>query len=213
VFAATATVVTPAYLVVVRLNSWRGLTSWNPSFSLDYLIPVIPWSVVCYLSFYLWFPAASIMTPRTDEARAELLVLHQALIVVDVFSITVFIACPCDIRVIDQLPEQLRLAEGWPGALYGALHSLDRPFNAWPCLHISLSLLIACYLARRFARTRWIATVWTAWSLMAASTLTTKQHYLFDVLTGALVALVAWRFLVSPGLAHGRRLGPPPSTP
>ena len=77
------------------------------------------------------------------------------------------------------------------------IHIVDQPYNAWPSLHVGHSLcVVLCvpliYNVNRFA----YALLWVAWLFLTLSTMTTQQHYLFDVVTGILFALIAhYRFI------------------
>jgi membrane-associated phospholipid phosphatase len=188
------------YELIAQISAWRGRTVWDPSTRLDFLIPFVPWSVVAYMTVYFYFPLAYGALPRTDRGRYELLLLHQGLFLLAGASFAVFLASPCRIVVLEQLPPALWSYQGMPAVLYGIVHGLDTPYNAWPSLHVSISLLIALHINWRM-RTRALAILmWLAWLLLAISVLTTKQHFVFDVVTGALLAAVYWRWALRPGL-------------
>jgi membrane-associated phospholipid phosphatase len=44
--------------------------------------------------------------------------------------------------------------------------------------------------------------LWILWTTLALSALTTKQHFLWDVLTGFALGLTAWWFGLRPALRH-----------
>ena len=105
-----------------------------------------------------------------------------------------------------QLAPELLAGEGWPGKLYGGLHTLDTPYNAWPSLHVAQSLYLALamtvWLKREHADARWLLPVlvflWVDWSALSLSILTTKQHYLWDMVTGAALGLAFWHWHTKP---------------
>jgi len=70
------------------------------------------------------------------------------------------------------------------------LYSSDPPYNCFPSLHVAHSFVsaLACFHVHR--RLGAIATISAA--LVAVSTLFTKQHYVLDVVVGALLAFVAY---------------------
>ena len=79
------------------------------------------------------------------------------------------------------------------------VHSVDQPYNAWPSLHVAHSLcVVLCvplvYKINKVAH----ASLWIAWVLLTLSTLTTQQHFLFDVVTGILFALIVHHRLIRP---------------
>jgi hypothetical protein len=188
------------YEVVAQVSAWRGRTVWDPATALDYAIPVVPWSVVPYMSIYLYFPLAYGLIPRTDHGRHELILLHQGLFLISAASFAVFLISPCRIGILEQLPPKLRNHEGMPGALYGVVHALDTPYNAWPSLHVSLSLLIVLHIAWRERGRMLPPVLWVAWSLLALSVLTTKQHFVFDLATGVALGIAYWRWVLRPSL-------------
>jgi membrane-associated phospholipid phosphatase len=73
--------------------------------------------------------------------------------------------------------------------LFSFLYLMDSDSNCCPSLHVSLSSL-ACYgLYNSVSRFRSIFVIWPI--LIWISTLTTKQHYLIDVLGGILVGAIS----------------------
>jgi len=70
------------------------------------------------------------------------------------------------------------------------IYDSDRPYNCFPSLHVAYAFLAAltCY---RIHRGLGIAALVYA-ALIGISTLYTKQHYVVDVVAGALLAYVAY---------------------
>jgi membrane-associated phospholipid phosphatase len=69
-------------------------------------------------------------------------------------------------------------------------YELDPPYNCFPSLHVAYACVSAltCYRVHRGVGRA--AAVWAA--LIGVSTLYTKQHYVVDVIAGALAAYVAY---------------------
>lgn len=174
----------------------RGITVWSVATAADARIPVLPWSVVVYLSFELLFVVVALAAPRGRRGRRELVLVFQSFFAVGAISIATFMAFPCKVNGRGTL----ELQAGVFRSAFELIHGFDPPWNAWPSLHVSLSLL--CFLAL----SRWYGTgrpllragmaVW--WLAIALSTLTTKQHYIFDVLTGAALGAATWRYYLAP---------------
>jgi membrane-associated phospholipid phosphatase len=77
-------------------------------------------------------------------------------------------------------------AGAWAGA-FRWLYGIDGPANTFPSLHVAVTTL-AWARARRW-RNGWM---WTLWGgAVILSKLTTKQHFVADVVAGSLVALAA----------------------
>ncbi|WP_354682327.1 phosphatase PAP2/dual specificity phosphatase family protein [Cupriavidus necator] len=139
-------------------------------------IPFLPWTIVPYwsidllygLSFFLW------------RTRAALLTHVKRLVLAQLVSVACFIAFP--LRFSFERPQ----ADGLPGQLFTLLGGFDLPFNQAPSLHISLLVILwVAFAAHVTGGWRWLLHGWFA--LIGVSVLTTWQHHLIDVPTGALV--------------------------
>lgn len=189
----TGIVLGAGYELVVWVGTSRGVTVWSPETALDGRIPFLPWSFVLYATLYLYFPLPFLVAERSAVGRRELMALHVAIARTAGISFLVFLALPCEVRLRAVAVADLAGGAGiWP-AVYRGLHVLDRPFNAWPSLHVSLSLLVALFVDAKLLGRVPRALLWIAFGAMVVSTLTTKQHHVFDALTGALLALAVWR--------------------
>ncbi len=195
------------YEVTVHFNGWRGQTVWSPATSLDSWIPMVPWSVLPYTSVYVYFVLTVVVPSRRDEGLLQMVLVYQALFLIAAISFACFLLLPCEVVSLRQLPEPIRTHQGWPGCIYAFVHSLDTPYNAWPSLHVSLSLLVATYLSWRVGRRRpfRVVVLWVGWCLLAVSTLTTKQHMVFDVATGIGIAVIVWFASLRPALVRSSR--------
>jgi len=205
VHAATAAIFTAAgwlYLVVAELAMYRGVTVWSPSTWLDHEIPVLPWSIFVYESFYAYFVLALLVCPRNEEGQRELLVLLQGLAIVNLSTMVVFVLLPCEVVLVADARAALGSMHPLPRHLFELLYAVDRPYNSWPSLHASLSLVVVLFLNRRFASRALTGIAWAAWGLMMVSILTTKQHYLFDLVSGVLLAGAVWRLHLAPRLGE-----------
>lgn len=157
-------------------------------------IPFVPWTIVPYwsidllygISFFLW------------RTRAALLTHVKRLVAAQLISVACFIAFP--LRFAFTRPA----ADGLPGQLFTLLGGFDLPFNQAPSLHISLLIILwVAFAAHLPSRWHWLLHGWFA--LIGVSVLTTWQHHLIDVPTGALVGwLCVYLFpLRLPAIAAG----------
>lgn len=139
-------------------------------------IPFVPWTIVPYwsidllygISFFLW------------RTRSTLIAHVKRLVAAQLISVACFLAFP--LRFAFTRPP----ADGLPGELFTLLGGFDLPFNQAPSLHISLLVILwVAFGAHVRGSWRWLLHAWFA--LIGVSVLTTWQHHLIDVPTGALV--------------------------
>jgi len=89
----------------------------------------------------------------------------------------------------------------WGAGLYNALMGLDTPANCFPSAHISLPTVTCWGIARQYPRAA--VGVWVAFAILSLSILTTKQHYVADLLGGlasGALAIAASRWVRVPEL-------------
>lgn len=148
-------------------------------------LPFLGWTVLVYLSA---FPQAfSVIWLLDRESLARLAVAAGMLVALHAIIFTLFPTTyprPADVHI-----------DRWPlDSLYQMICRTDTPGNCFPSLHVSVGTLIAmCVLRARPILGR----IYIVWSLLvAASTLTTKQHYALDAIGGAALAVAAYFLLI-----------------
>ncbi len=196
------TILTPFYLITNHLMSWRGTTVLDPTTSLDLAIPFMAWTVVIYLSlFYLFYPLPLISMPGNKRGRHEALIMSQSLIVLFIISNTWFVICPAEVHIRSQAFDNVDTMHPVFLAMFEGLWLMDEPYNAWPSLHVSSALLFTLFAIRWWKGKpvlQLAVGIW--WVLMSLSILTTKQHFILDLITGALVIWPIWTWYVQPAL-------------
>jgi membrane-associated phospholipid phosphatase len=140
----------------------------------DASIPFLPWTIFVYLSFYLLLlTAAALSTPR-DYSRIQKTVLAANFICYAGFFL-----------VPAHYPRPLPQTAGALEGIYTWLYSNDAPGNTFPSIHAAASLCVG------FGMKQWPFALWGL--AVAVSILTVKQHFVLDLLGGALVAAFsAW---------------------
>ncbi|MDP6410523.1 MAG: phosphatase PAP2 family protein [Planctomycetota bacterium] len=202
------------YLLVLHVARWRGITAWDPGTWIDDAIPALPWTIVVYLSLFAYFAAPLACPPRGDRGRLQTLLCIQALVGICAVSFAVFLLLPAQIHVRETMVAALPGEAGWIRALYRFQYFMDQPWNSWPSLHVSQTIVLAfcaqywsgevrerrAWLPRGRARTICLVAMWLAWAALAVSILTTKQHFAFDLLTGSLLGALVWVAYLRPAL-------------
>ena len=177
-------------------------TVWDPEIALDRSLPVINWLIIPYVALYLFYPVTLALAPRDDRGRMELALGVQGLFMATMFCVLFFLLLPAEIDLRDQLDTHWEAnPPNWlEEALFTFIHVSDNPWNAWPSLHIVHSTLLARLITHWVQRDHhesrlakpFLVLLWVEWALLCVSILATKQHYLFDLVTGLVVACVFW---------------------
>lgn len=171
-----------AYFGVAALNAGR------PAYALEEdaigLIPRLSVFVVPYFSAYA-LPILLLVTMREEKKWRRL-----ALVVVGVIAASAAAFMIVPLTIVRPPIADASLS----GRLLGALYAVDAPTNLFPSLHVSLSSLFALAVAKERPHWKCRLLAWAA--LIAVSTLFIRQHYVIDVLAGALLAWIAWRIFL-----------------
>ncbi|OFZ78738.1 MAG: hypothetical protein A2583_08320 [Bdellovibrionales bacterium RIFOXYD1_FULL_53_11] len=172
-----------------------------PMSSLDLAIPLVPGTIFFYLSEYFLFLFGYVLC-RDFTILGRYLYTFSFM---QVISCTIFFFWPTTFpRENYPLPADMH----WlTGAVFNWLRSTDSPANCCPSLHVSSVYLTALLYARKRKGMFAFFMFWA--TLVALSTLTTKQHYIIDVVVGIGMALGINRlfsvfFTIRPR-AHERR--------
>jgi membrane-associated phospholipid phosphatase len=148
---------------------------------LDHAIPFWPWTVWCYLPFY-----AGIFIIGMAGFRSRRL-FHRALVGV---MATVAAGALGHLFVGAEYPRPLVLPPyaDASAAFMAWVQAIDPPGNVFPSLHVAQTSAIALLLRADRPRLGLVAMVMAG--LLALSTLTTKQHFVADVVAGFAIAFV-----------------------
>ncbi|HZZ91598.1 MAG TPA: phosphatase PAP2 family protein [Usitatibacter sp.] len=169
--------IVPLYLVIARIV--RDAPLHRPHAALDDAIALSPtWSIV-YGSLFLAALLPGFVVHEAELLRRTIL----AYLAVWLVSYAVFLGYPT------AAPAHADVA-GRGFARWGlrTIYGADVPFNCLPSLHVAQCLVAAFACHRVHRGVGWVAVAWAA--LVALSTLFTKQHYAWDVATGALLGVV-----------------------
>ena len=158
-----------------------------PDTAMDRAIPFIPAFVVPYFSYYFL-----LLTP--------LFVIHESRELRDAafgYGLIVFTSC------IAFFFWPTAISTSYTDPLIRGLLAIDRPRNACPSLHASLSLFCALCTRRNLqsALARYGLWIWTL--LVIASTLLTKRHAAVDIAAGVIFGWIVYRLIFGPIYQEG----------
>lgn len=147
-----------------------------PATIIDESMPFSGWALIPYASL-----AALLLTVATLVEGGRFRHLLRAAITAQAIAYLIFLCWP------------MSVARPVPGADAGVMDRLawwlidvsDLPLNTVPSLHVAYALIAA------FILPRWWSILWAV--VIALSVLPLKQHLLLDVVTGAMLAVIAWR--------------------
>jgi len=152
---------------------------------LDDVIPFWPWTSWCYLPFY-----AAIFIMAIVGFRSKFL-FNRGLAAV---ALVMVLGALGHIFIRAEYPRPV-LHPPYPdisSAFLAAVQHIDPPGNVFPSLHVAQTSGLAFILVRDRPVLGRVAIVMGA--LLALSTLTTKQHFIVDVISGYALAFLARAF-------------------
>ncbi|KVF62442.1 phosphatase PAP2 family protein [Burkholderia vietnamiensis] len=170
--------------------STYGLANWLaarraavPTFAFgwEHAIPFVPWTIVPYWSIDLLYALSFLFWTRRDDLLDHV----KRLLTVQLVSVACFIAWP--LRFGFARPD----ASGVAGALFTLLMGFDKPYNQAPSLHIGLLVVLWAVYAQQLRGTLARALLHLWFAAIGVSVLTTYQHHVIDVPTGAAVGCIA----------------------
>jgi membrane-associated phospholipid phosphatase len=164
-----------AYLAANRFIDMR--TCHDISTPVDKALPFMPYFIYPYSFIYIFSMLPSLICEnRTLYFRAA---IGFALMII--ISATIFVLFPVSI------PRAYELPAGFTGWVFSQLDWIDNPVCGFPSLHVGLTLLATFTVFRENRIFGWVCVVFAV--LTVLSTLLTKQHVLWDVVGGAVMAV------------------------
>jgi membrane-associated phospholipid phosphatase len=188
--ASTFVSLLPLYFVIAIVT--RDRSSHLPALGLDRTVPVQPEWMLVYGSLYLFMIILPVLVVRDPALFRRAL---QGYLTVMIVAYAGFLLYPTTLPRPVDLP-----GTGFAAWSLRLLYTLDPPYNCFPSLHVAYSFVSAltCYRVHRGVGIA--AVLWAA--LIGVSTLYTKQHYVVDVVAGAVSAWVAYLLFLRPYPRH-----------
>lgn len=170
----------PLYFVIGYLS--RDWPAHAPATALDRAISVQPAWMFVYGSLYVFTALLPLCIVRQAELFRRAM---QAYLTVMLVAYAGFLLYPTLAPRPDVVP-----GDGFSAWGLRLAYDIDPPHGCFPSLHVAYAFVSAltCYRVHRGVGIA--AAVWAA--LIGVSTLFTKQHYVVDVIAGALAAFIAY---------------------
>lgn len=155
--------------------------------TIDKAIPFIPATIWIYLTEYFLFISVYLFCKDLANLNKYL----YSFMAMQIVSVIIFICWPTIYPRTDfPLPNTIH---NLTIQIFTYFRMLDRPTSCLPSLHISSCYLSAFIFLEEQKEKFWFFFLWA--TTIGISTLTTKQHYLIDVIAGLLMAYIFyWLF-------------------
>jgi len=149
---------------------------------IDSATPFIPQTIWIYASEIPFFLTVYFLSKNLENTNKYL----YAFFFLQLVSVAIFVIYPTTYpRDLFPLTEKL---DPFTFSLFGSLRVTDAPTNCLPSLHVSSCYLSSFVFLKEQQKKFPLFFIWA--SAIAISTLTTKQHYIIDVIVGFLMAVV-----------------------
>lgn len=152
-----------------------------PLLALDRWIPFLPWTFWIYTSDYLLIGSVVVLLREKAHFDAFAGMAFGVLVCCGCFFLLIPTTYPRPVY-----PESGSSLSAVPMRF---IEAVDTPGNCFPSMHVALTGISAWAVRRR---SQGLAVAYGIWTLaICLSTLTTKQHYVWDLLGGLLVIILA----------------------
>lgn len=170
--------------VIYRMTNMPSEKAIDLSISLDYAIPLIPWSVIIYHS---WYPTLFIIMyfMKDDKIDSEYI---TALFVTKFLCILTFIFLPSVVNIRQNIVPNNIFED-----LIMLTYKLDNPFNGFPSSHVACASIAYHYTNDKGVLGKFFQIQMV---LIILSTMTTRQHIMADCIGGILLASFVLKFII-----------------
>ncbi|WP_346880919.1 phosphatase PAP2 family protein [uncultured Algibacter sp.] len=174
--------------IIYNFNAWYASTlAYVPSFvfSFEKRIPFIPLTVIPYLTSGLFFVSVFFCCKN----NTQLVTLFKRMALIIIVAGVCYILFPLKFSLTK--PDTNNLLFQF---LFQFIKNTDSPYNEAPSLHIAFAFVFWTVFKELRKKWRNLFAIW--FLLLGLSTLTTYQHHVIDILTGAILAQIS--FIVFP---------------
>ncbi len=182
----TLMLLVPCYIFIAKRVAFGTLHV--PALPWDRAVPLQPIWALIYGALYVFLIVLPVIVVREEEHIRR---TFWAYLAVWIIAYVCFIVYP----TVAPRPDRI-YGDGFAAWGLRILYDADPPYNCFPSLHVAHSFVSAltCY---RLHRRLGLAALLCA-SLVAVSTVFTKQHYIADVIAATLLAVVAYVVILRP---------------
>jgi membrane-associated phospholipid phosphatase len=153
-------------------------------FWVDRAVPLLPWTIWIYISDYFMVLSALLLLREVENQNRFL----YSYVIIQAVAVSFFVFYPTIYpRELHPLPQDGSINV----MLFEFIRWVDHPSNCFPSLHVATCFISAfAFLFESRAK----LFIYVGWAiLICISTLTTKQHYVMDILGGfALASIASW---------------------
>jgi membrane-associated phospholipid phosphatase len=150
---------------------------------LDQYVPLWPIWMVPYLLTIVWWVVAGAWAFLAMEDRL-FLAFVSSWVLACLIGFCFFIFYPT------YMVRPVLTTNGWAESLVGYVYTNDRTYNAFPSMHLWVSVTITLYLGAW--KPKWRVLLWAATIVIALSTLFSGQHWILDVVGGTSLAVLCY---------------------
>lgn len=180
IWGGLATIITTVFYLGSNEIASRNANFYQLYFDFERNIPMVPWMIYIYNSFVFLI----LLNCFVLKSHIKIKALSIGLIASSTIGAIFFLLFPAELGF--SRIENIKGYEFW----YETLHMLDHPHNLAPSLHITYSTLSGYVLATNI-KSKFLKGIILLWVLLISSSIVlVHQHHLFDIFSGAILALV-----------------------
>jgi len=174
------------YLLINWINQFRA-HYFDVSFSFEWSIPFVPIFILGYALVYGTMILLYFVLDDMQDFRRTVV----ACVLTTTVHYILFLLIPvrCDLR------PDLSMATGFGIGLTKFYYIIDKPYNLFPSLHVAYPMLATILSWRHHRIMRIVFAIMTL--IIAASVILVKQHYVMDVVVGAIGAAVFYKLVTA----------------
>ena len=170
----------PMYFIIAVFTRTRATHA--PEIALDRAMGVEPAWMLVYGSLYMFMAVLPMLVVRSGDLVRRAL---QSYLTVMAIGYAGFLLYPTSAP----RPAEV-IGDGFASWTLRIAYDIDPPYNCFPSLHVAYSFVSALTCFRVHRQVGAVAIAWAG--LIALSTIYTKQHWVVDVIAGALSAGLAY---------------------